>query len=174
MREFTDQELYLGLEHAKTLDENTGRVILEKFQHEQPVLAQTLFGVFTSVIAEQDQGLSHLFMDLCFDMLCTFQHVSGSLPTQQALGLAWLQEKAADVDAELKAMMSGKSSPSGSMFDSNQQKGLVGFMHDCIHQYVAEKPASDEAVRTIKTLLFVSVQLFCSLHDAANAAKTVH
>ncbi|MCQ8106038.1 hypothetical protein NP590_18155 [Methylomonas sp. SURF-2] len=173
MREFTDQELYLGLEHAKTLNEHAGRAILEKFQLEQPVLAQTLLGVFPSVIADQDQGLAHLFMDLCFDILCTFQHARGSLPSQQALGLDWLQEKAADVDAELKALMSGKSAPARGTSTDNQQQGLVCFMHACVRQHVSDKPAAAEAVRTIETLLFVSVQLFCSVYDAA-AGKTLH
>jgi hypothetical protein len=61
MREFTDKELYLGLEHAKSLDENAGMGILQKFQTEQPVLAQTIFGAFPPIIAEQDQVMAHLF-----------------------------------------------------------------------------------------------------------------
>ena len=122
MREFTDKELYLGLEHARGLDEHAGRAILEKFQTEQPVLAQTIFGVFPSVIAEQDQTMAQLFMDLVFDIICAFQHAAGLLPTQQAMGLAWLQEKSVLVEAEMTAMMSGKPH-SDSLFQSNDQQG---------------------------------------------------
>ncbi|MDT4332066.1 hypothetical protein ACQE3E_21045 [Methylomonas sp. MED-D] len=173
MREFTDKELYLGLEYAKSLDQNAGHTILTRFQNEQPVLAQTLFGVFPSLIAEQDQNVAHLFMDLVFDVICVFEKTSGTLPSQQTLGMAWLQEKAALVDAEMTAMMSGKPH-SESVFETDEQQGLVQFLHDCIDEYLAEHPAPGDAVRMIKTLIFVTVQLFCSLHDAAGASKTLH
>lgn len=173
MREFTDKELYLGLEYAKSLDQNAGRTILTTFQNEQPVLAQTLFGVFPSLIAEQDQDVAHLFMDLVFDIICVFEKTSGTLPSQQALGMGWLQEKAALVDAEMTAMMSGKPH-SESVFETDEQKGLVQFLHDSIDEYLADHQAPDDAVRMIKTLIFVTVQLFCSLHDAAGASKTLH
>ena len=109
MREFTDKELYLGLEHARSLDENSGRIILQTFQTEQPVLAQTILGEFPSIIAAQDQAMAHLFLDLVFDIICTFQHAAGALPPQQKMGLAWLYEKAASVEAEMTAAMTGKA-----------------------------------------------------------------
>lgn len=173
MREFTDKELYMGLEHARSLDENAGRAILQNFQSEQPVLAQTLLGEFPSIIAAQDQAMAHLFMDLVFDMICTFQHVAGALPTQHKMGLAWLYEKAALVEAEMTAVMTGKA-PVGSMFESNAQPGLVNFMNACIDQHVAENTVSLDAIQLTKTITFVTVQLLCSIYDAAQASKTVH
>jgi hypothetical protein len=173
MREFTDKELYLGLEHAKSLDENAGRAILETFQVEQPVLAQTIFGAFPSIIAEQDQTMAHLFMDLVFDIICTFQHSAGALPTQQLMGLAWLYEKAALIEAEMTAMMSGKPH-SDSYFQTNDQKGLVNFMNACIDEHVSENQASADVVRQTKTMIFVTVQLLCSIYDGANASNTIH
>ena len=173
MREFNDKELYLGLAYAKSLDEQSGRVILEKFQQTQPLLAQTLLGVFPSVIAEQDQTMAHLYLDLVFDILCTFQHIAGELPSQQSMGLNWLQEKAAFLDSEMMSMMSGKFDRH-SVFDSNDQTGLTRFMHDSVDAYTSENPIPVPAIRLVKTLLFVTVQLFCSLHDQAASAKTVH
>lgn len=173
MRAFTDKELYMGLEHARNLDENAGRAILQNFQSEQPVLAQTILGEFPSIIAAQNQAMAHLFMDLVFDIICTFQHAAGALPTQQKMGLAWLYEKAAFVEAEMTAVMTGKA-PVGSMFESNAQPGLVNFMNTCIDEYAAENPTATDAVGMVKTMTFVTVQLFCSIYDAAHASKTIH
>lgn len=173
MREFTDKELYLALEHAKSLDENAGRAILDKFQSEQPVLAQTIFGAFPSIIAEQDQAMAHLFMDLVFDIISTFQHAVGALPTQELMGLAWLYEKAALIEAEMTAVMSGKA-PVGSMFQTNEQPGLVDFMNTCIDEHAAENLTSEDAIQLAKTMVFVTVQLFCTIYNAAQASKTMH
>ena len=173
MREFTDKELYLGLEHARSLDEHAGRAILQAFQTEQPVLAQTILGEFPSIIAGQDQAMAQLFMDLVFDMLCTFRHAAGELPTQQTIGLAWLYEKAALVEAEMTAVMSGKA-PVGSMFQTNEQPGLVDFMNACIDEHAAENITSEDAIQLAKTMVFVTVQLFCTIYDASQASKTMH
>ncbi|NOR71786.1 MAG: hypothetical protein GQ532_19215, partial [Methylomarinum sp.] len=68
MHELTDRELYHAIEYAKSIDENTGRSIIEQFQTDQPALAHTLFSVFPPIITSKNQALSHLFMDLCFDV----------------------------------------------------------------------------------------------------------
>jgi hypothetical protein len=112
-------------------------------------------------------------MDLVFDIICTFQHAAGALPTQQVMGLAWLNEKAALIEAEMTAMMSGKPH-SDSYFQTNDQKGLVNFMNACIDEHVSENQASADVVRQTKTMIFVTVQLFCSIYDEANASKTLH
>lgn len=73
MHELTERELYQALEYAKSIDEDAGRKIIEHFQLDQTALAQTIFGIFPNVIAEENQEMSYLFMDLCFDVLCIFQ-----------------------------------------------------------------------------------------------------
>jgi hypothetical protein len=67
MHELSDRELYQALAYAKSLDADAGRKIIEHFQLNQTALAQTIFGVFPAVIAEQDQGMAELFMDLCLN-----------------------------------------------------------------------------------------------------------
>ena len=72
MHELTERELYNAIGYAKSLDEDAGRKIIERFQLDQPALAGTIFGIFPMVIAEKDQDMAHLFMDLCFDVICVF------------------------------------------------------------------------------------------------------
>jgi hypothetical protein len=42
-------------------------------------LAQTLFGIFSGVITEENQEMAYLFMDLCFDVLYVYQKAFGPL-----------------------------------------------------------------------------------------------
>ena len=175
MRELTDRELYQALHYAKSLDENAGRALLEQFQTEQPALAQTLFGVFPALIAEQDQVLAHLFMDLCFDVICVFQHAFGRLPDQKTLGFDWLQNSAMLLDSELQAMLNPKMAPklrqklqarfSERMIDSDTQRGLVKFMNESITEFAAEQTLTGPALRTTQTMIFVVVQLLNSIYD---------
>ena len=41
--EFRGRKIYEAIEYARNIEEKTGRSILEKFQSEQPALAQTIF-----------------------------------------------------------------------------------------------------------------------------------
>jgi len=185
MQEFGDKALYQALTYAKSLDEQAGRTMLEQFQLEQPAFAQTIFGVFPSVIAEQDQSMAHLFMDLCFDIICVFQHAFGPLPDQKTMGFDWLEKSAALMDTELQAMMSGKAMDNkfknklqdrftDRLINSNSQTGLVNFLGESIDEYVSEYPTSAEAIRMTKTMLFVVVQLFGSLYDHAETTSNRH
>jgi hypothetical protein len=185
MQELGDKALYQALTYAKSLDEQAGRKILEQFQLEQPAFAQTIFGVFPSVIAAQSQSMAHLFMDLCFDIICVFQHGFGPLPDQQTMGFEWLEKSAALMDTELQAMMSGKAMDAqfknklqdrftDRLINTNNQTGLINFLDESIEEYIAEYPASAEAIRLTKTMLFVVVQLFGSLYDHAEKTANRH
>lgn len=178
MRELTDRELYQALQYAKSQDENAGRAILQQFQTEQSALAQTIFGVFSALIADKDRLLANIFMDLCFDVICVFRHAFGALPDQRELNMEWLQNTAALLDTELQAFMPGNELDTKfrdkfqnrfaeRMIDSNSQVGLVKFMDEAISEYVAESPADPEAVRTTRTMIFVVIQLFCAMYDQA-------
>jgi hypothetical protein len=82
MHELTERELYQALEYPKSIDEDADHKIMELFKNEQTALAQTIFGIFPSAIAEENEDMAYLFMDLCFDVLCVFQKSFGPLPSQ--------------------------------------------------------------------------------------------
>jgi hypothetical protein len=69
MHELTDRELYQAIAFAKSLDEKHGKQIMEQLQLDQPGLYQTIFGIFPTIIAEHNQEMACLFMDLCFDVI---------------------------------------------------------------------------------------------------------
>ncbi|AEG02911.1 hypothetical protein [Methylomonas methanica] len=180
MRELTTRELYQALEYAKSIDETGGGKILARFQLDQPALAQTIFGVFPQVIAEQNQDMAHLFMDLCFDVICVFEKAFGPLPSQKTLGLDWLEQSASMLDAEVQALIAGKPQAqkigekqqdrfTERVFDSNLQTGLVNFMHTAIDEYASENPVRVKAARVTQTLIFTVIQLFGIMYDRAAA-----
>lgn len=169
MQELTDKQLYEALHFAKSQDEQAGHAILERFQTNQSAFAQTLFGVFPSVIAEQDQEMAHLFMDLCFDVIAVYEHAFGKIPDQRILGNNWFEEKAVLLDQEMNmAMGQAKPNTSANALDQEHQKELVGFLHAAIDQQLC---ASVPAVRLTKTMIFTTVQLFDALYDAAVARQ---
>lgn len=180
MCELTTRELYQALEYAKTIDENTGRKILERFQLDQTAFAQTIFGVFPNVIAQQNQDMANLFMDLCFDVICVFEKAFGPLPSQNTMGFDWLEKSAALLDTELQALMTDRPMEPKirdklqdrfleRIMDSNTQTGLVNFMNAAIDEYASENPVRVKASRITQTLIFTVIQLFGVMYDHATA-----
>ncbi len=101
MHELSEQELYQAIAFAKSIDEEFGAKIIEQFQLEQAALAQAIFGLFPQAIAEQNEDMAYLFMDLCFDVLCVFQHAFGPLPSQADMDYDWLDKQAVLLDARI-------------------------------------------------------------------------
>jgi hypothetical protein len=108
MRELPEKELYQALKYAKSLNEETGRKIIEQFELDQTALAQMIFSIFPDVIAEENQEMSYLFMDLCFDVLCVFQKAFGPLPSKYDMDYDWLEKQAVLLDAELQSLIKDK------------------------------------------------------------------
>jgi hypothetical protein len=179
MHELSESELYKALEYAKSIDENEGRQIIEQFQLNQTALAQTIFGIFPNVIAEQDQSMAELFLDLCFDVICVFQKAFGPLPSQESMGYGWLEKNAALLDTELQSLISDR--PMDDKFrdklqhrymerviNGNSQTGLIKFMNAAIDDFASENPVRVKAIRITQTMIFVVIQLFGNMYDHAN------
>lgn len=178
MHDLTERELYQALQYTKSIDEETGRKILERFQLDQTALAQTIFGVFPMVIAEQDKDMSHLFMDLCFDVICVFENAFGALPSQTNMDINWLEKQAVLLDTELQALMTDKHMDDKFRdklqnrlvqreIEENPQPGLIKFMNAAIDDFASESPARVKATQITQTMIYVVVRLFCSLYSHA-------
>ena len=178
MHELTGRELYQALEHAKSIDEKAGREIMAQFQLDQTALAQTIFGIFPSVIAEQDQDMSYLFMDLCFDVLCVFQKAFGPLPAQADMDIDWLEKQAVLLDAELQSLTTEREMDDKiraklqdrfvkRSIDDNPQMGLVKFLNEAIDDFASESPNRVPAIRITQNMIFIVVRLFGNLYTHA-------
>lgn len=182
MHELTDRELYQALEYAKSIDEDTGRKIIEQFQLEQTALAQTIFGIFPDVISEENQEMSFLFLDLCFDVLCVFQKSFGPLPSQNDMDIDWIEKQAVLLDAELQSLIKDKYMDDkirsklqerflNRVIKDNPQMGLVNFMNAAIDDFASENPTRVSAIKTTQTMIFIVIRLFNNLYSYANKSN---
>lgn len=174
MQELSTAELYRALEYAKSIDENNGRIILERFQQEQPALTTAIFSLFPQIIADKNQDMAHFFMDLCFDVLCVYQHAFGETPTQNALSQKWLEQQAELLNLELKAMAQGQSNNSENSGDAKIQPDLIKFMNESIDDYASESANRLQAVEITQTMIAIVNRLFNNLYDQGRATSTYH
>ncbi len=176
MSELTDNELYQALKYAKSIDEETGSKIIRQFQIEQTALAQIIFGIFPSVIAEQDRDMSYLFMDLCFDVLCVFQKAFGSTPAHNDLDFDWLEKQAVLLDVELQSLIKERSMDgklrvklqnrfAERSIKDTPQPGLVKYLKAAIDDFASESPGRVPAIQVTQTMIFIVVRLFNNLYS---------
>lgn len=174
MHELTEHELYLALEYAKSLDEHKGRRILMGFETDQPLLFQTLFSVFPGIIAEQNQDLAHYFMDLCFEVICVYQHAFGA-PPKFADDPTWMERQAVLMGEEFHAVMhnkvldeAGKKQLQAQFMGTSGtqvQAGLARFMNESIDEFAAQAISRVESVQFTQAMVWMVIRLFNNLYD---------
>ncbi len=176
MKELTDLELYHAIEYAKSIDEDAAQKIMVRIQLDQTALAQTIFDIFPSVIAEQDQDMAYLFMDLCFDAICIFEDAFGPLPSQSDMDIDWLEKQAVLLDAEMQALMKGndmnekirarlKDRLINRTIEDNPQHGLVKFMNAVIDEFASESENRTKAIPAAQSMIFVTIRLLSNLYN---------
>lgn len=174
MHELTERELYQALEYAKSMDEEHGKKILSQFDADQPMLFQTIFGIFPSIIAGQNQDMANLFMDLCFDVVCVYQKSSGDTP-KFINDPTWMERQAILLEAELQSLMQGQpvdETESRKLHErfvkhnENQvQIGLIKFLNESIDEFASYNIGRVPAIGFTQAMIFVVVKLFNSLYD---------
>ena len=173
MHELTDKKLYEAIEYARNIDEENGRSVMETFQMEQPALAQTIFNIFPSFIAQQNQEMANMFMELSFDTLCVYQHAFGHAPTQTG---KWLERQTALLDAEFQALIPDnqmnpkikeklQSRFSERAFNEITQMRLIEVMNESIDDYASESTSRVPFIKFTQTMIFTVIRLFSNLYS---------
>ncbi len=168
------QELYQALEYARSIDQDTAKRTMIQMEIDQPMLFQTVFSTFPSIIAERDPDLSHLFMDLCFDVISVYHKAFGKMPKFKD-DPTWMERQAALLDKELKPLMEGRhmteqrSQRMKEEFfkpkpNEIQQNGLLQFLNEAIDDGAPEN-CEPGATELAKAMLFVVVRLFTNLYS---------
>jgi hypothetical protein len=141
-----------------------------------------IFGIFPAVIAEQNQDMANLFLDLCFDVICVYQKAFGPLPLQKDMDLDWLEKQAMLLDVELQSLIADKYMDEKirenlqdrlrqRSLDETGQLGLVNFMNAAIDDFASENPSQVPAIKTTQTMIFVVIRLFNNLYSHADKKK---
>jgi hypothetical protein len=174
MHELTEHELYQALEYAKSIDEENGKRIMSQFEADQPLLFQTIFAIFPTIIADQNQDMAHLFMDLCFEVICVYQMAFGDAP-KFIDDPAWMERQAILLDTEFQSMMQNQAMDETirkklqDRFvrhnENHVQIGLVKFLNGSIDEFASYNITRVPAIEFTQAMIFVVVRLFNSLYD---------
>lgn len=169
------QELYQALEYARSIDQDTGKRMMIQFEIDQPMFFQTVFTTFPSIIAERNEDMGKLFMDLCFDVVCVYKKAFGSMPKFKD-DPTWMERQAGLLDKELKPLMEGRfinDKRSQKMKEDFfkpktgeiQQNALLQFINEGVDDMAADTQSDESTVDLTKTMLFVVVRLFTNLYS---------
>ena len=174
MHELTERELYQELEYAKSLDEDSGRSILSQFDADQPMLFQTIFGVFPSIIADQNQDMANLFMDLCFEVVCVYQKSFGDTP-KFIDDTTWMERQAILLEADFQSFLQAQPLDETKRralherlvkhYGNQVQIGLIKFLNESIDEFASYNVSRVPAIGFTQAMIFVVVKLLNNLYD---------
>ncbi|MGR8934050.1 MAG: hypothetical protein ACU837_06615 [Gammaproteobacteria bacterium] len=171
MRTLSKQEVFFALQYAKSLTESEGAGILNRFRQDQPALCEILFGGFPQAIVRQNQEIAHLFMDLCFDILCVYDRTQGELPKNIA-DRAWLCKAMENLQVELLALQQfndaserDAASLQDAVDEANKQPFLLEYLDMAIQECIAGDSAKAEAGAAAANMLFMVTRLFDAIYD---------
>lgn len=171
MHTLSDKQLYDAIHYARNIDESEGKGIIQNFQKEQSALAHTLFNIFPAMIAQSNEEMAMMFMDLLFDVLCIYQFSFGKAPVQTE---AWLNQQMAVVGAELKNLKpenkGSKTSVSEALKREIAQDKLIVVMYESIEDYANESSARQSSVKLTQASLLSVLKLLTGLYSS----NTVH
>ena len=150
------------------MSEKDGTVILDRFERDQPQLYQAIFGPFSDGIAELNLDMSHLFLDLCFDIILIYNKAFGN-PPNNAKGEDWFHKKLSLLDLELQSIsddipMSAKFKKRLSdrfvrrSIAAGVQLELFEYLDEQVNKYAAFKSSRKKAINMTNNLLFVVVR----------------
>lgn len=174
MHELIGGELYQALEYAKSIDQFQGQRMIIQFEIDQPLLSQTIFNAFPSMIAEHSEELSNYFMDLCFEIICVYQKAFGDTPRFKD-NPTWLEQQAVSFDEILQPMADKKridlklSNKIKQRFYQPRegeiiQNALVQFLNDSVDDEAEGNNYPKQALDLTKAMLFLTTRLFSSLY----------
>ena len=183
LHELVERELYEALEYARSVDGEMGKRILIQFEIDQPMFSATLFNVFPTVIDNQSneekyQNLAQHFADLCFDVLCVYQHAFGKMPVTFEQDSTWMESQAMLLDKELSPLLTSShvnekaaKKMREDFFKPKEgefiQTGLIEFMNMAIDHFAEESGDDyhDSMLDLTKTMMFVVVRMFNNLYS---------
>lgn len=163
MRILSRAEVFNAIQSAKSLTEDQASVILERFCQEQPAIQQMLFAGLPLAIESQNKQMSHVFMDLCFDIICVYAQIVGELP-ENAVTPQWLHHKMASIEEEMKAQTQVDANGQIDL-QNNAQIELLEYLGLVIEDAAGKSKARQEIGGVTYNLLFLVTRLFDSIYD---------
>jgi hypothetical protein len=163
MRILSRAEVFNAIQHTKSITEDQAKVILTRFCQEQPAIQQLLFVGLPLAIETQNKQMSHVFMDLCFDIMSVYAQVLGELP-QNAVTPQWLHHTMSTLEEEVKAQTQVDANGQIDL-QNNAQIELLEYLGLVIEDVAGNSKARQEAGGITYNLLFLVTRLFDNIYD---------
>ena len=156
MRIFSKPEVFMAIQDAKKFNEDEGRAILTRFGELYPSLQQVMFAGFPEAIAGQSQDMAHLFMDLCFEIICVYEKLLGeapknTTPPEELLNL--LQHIMGEITAAKKSGI------------ENTQQAFLEYLNLATDDHANTYQANKDSVKITKNFLYTMTRLFDELYE---------
>lgn len=171
MRILSRAEVFNAIQSAKNLTEDQASAILNQFCQEQPAIQQMIFAGLPLAIETQNRQMSHVFMDICFDIIYVYSQVLGELPAN-VVTPQWLHHKMAELEEEVKAQTQVDANGQIDL-KNNAQIELLEYIGLVIEDAAGKSKARQEAGGITYNLLFLVTRLFDSIYEELIPA-TVH
>jgi hypothetical protein len=174
LRTLSTNEVNQIVLQGKSLSEGEGTFILDEFESEQPEIYQAIFAELSDGIAEVNQDMANLFLDLCFDIIWVYRKAFGKPPIIEK-GEEWITNSLALLDAELKSISeyvpmhdSIRKNLQGRFvkrsIESGVQTNLLEYLDLQVKKYASFKKKRKSAIQVTNNSLFVIVRLMDELY----------
>ncbi len=163
MRILSRAEVFNAIQYAKTINEQQANAILTQFCQQQAAIEQMIFVGLPLAIESQNKQMAHLFMDLCFDIICVYAQVLGELPPNSVTP-QWLHSKMAELETEIKQQTQVNAQGQIDL-QNNAQIELLEYLGLVIEDTAGKSKARQEVAGITYNLLFLVTRLFDSIYD---------
>ena len=174
MRILAKKEIDRILMKGRMLSSKEVTKILDEVQKNQPDIYETIYGVPSDGIAEENADMARLYLDLCFDTIWIYRDAFGK-PPKDSSRKNIVQKSLVLLDAELKAFLndtemdeSFRMNLEKRFFNRIVQSGfqieVMRYLEDEVKKYASFKPERARAISLTYCVLFMFVRLMDDLY----------
>jgi len=103
MRLLSKNEIENIIQRGRELSDEEVTSILDEFEKNQPKLYQGIYGSLSDSVAKENEDMSNLFVDLCFDIILVYKESFGAAPFDTKSN-EWFTNKVDLLDTELRCL----------------------------------------------------------------------
>lgn len=162
MRILSRSEVFNAIQYSKNLSENEAKTLLDRFCTQQPALQQMIFAGFPLAIESQNKQMAHLFMDLCFEIICVYNQVLGELP-ENVITPQSLHSKMSTIEDEIKGQTQVNADGQIDL-QNNAQIELLEYLGLVIEDVAGKSKSRQEIGGITYNLLFLVTRLLDSIY----------
>lgn len=175
MRALSKEELDQLIIRGKNLSESKGRALFKWFEKEQPDLFDFIFGEPRYAIRKENLDLSHLYVNLCFDVVYVYKNAFGK-PLRTKRRDKWVDDSLVLIDAEFKALLDDcpmeaplrkrlQDRLATRTLEGGIQTEFLRYFEDEVADYASLNEERLSAVNSTLNFLFVFLRLMDELYN---------